>query len=487
MKDLSDLALIEPYADLFRGFAADVQLQPLASPYILDVSPTVVEQLGLHYSPQQQSEWASAFAGEAMGQQKYAKSSVYSGHQFGQYNPQLGDGRAASIGVLATDSGDWELQIKGGGLTPYSRMGDGRAVLRSSIREYLCSEAMQGLGIPTTQALCLSNSETPVYREEVETGATVVRVAPSFIRFGHFEFFCHTNQHDKLKRLIDYTIAEFYPSCLVENFPYLAFFHQVVQRTAALIARWQCAGFTHGVMNSDNMSILGLTLDYGPFGFMDDFDPGYIPNHSDHSGRYAYDQQPGIGLFNCACLAQALVPFVEVDALKGVLDTYEDMVSAEYAAWMRAKFGLSAPGQHDREVINRFLNLMAESRADFTCTFRALSESHAEEGGAPDSLRDCFVDRETIDHWYADYLSIAAKQHSSVEARLRAMQAVNPVYVLRSYMAQEAIEAAEQGDAAVLKTIRTLLERPYQHQAGQERYAEPAPDWGKSLALSCSS
>ena len=258
-------------------------------------------------------------------------ASVYSGHQFGAWAGQLGDGRAILLGEVRTPAaGTQELQLKGSGLTPYSRMGDGRAVLRSSIREFLCSEAMHALGVPTTRALCVTGSDEPVRRERMETAAVVTRVAPSFIRFGHFEHFSHGGQHDALRTLADFVIARFYPQCRDAANPHAALLAEVTRRTAALIAQWQAVGFMHGVMNTDNMSILGLTIDYGPFQFMDGFDPAHICNHSDHQGRYAYERQPQIGHWNLFALGQALLPLIgQSDQALAALQAYPGLFAAE--------------------------------------------------------------------------------------------------------------------------------------------------------------
>jgi uncharacterized protein YdiU (UPF0061 family) len=280
-------------------------------------------------------------------------ASVYSGHQFGAWAGQLGDGRAILLGEVRTPAaGTQELQLKGSGLTPYSRMGDGRAVLRSSIREFLCSEAMHALGVPTTRALCVTGSDEPVRRERMETAAVVTRVAPSFIRFGHFEHFSHGGQHDALRTLADFVIARFYPQCRDAANPYAALLAEVTRRTAALIARWQAVGFMHGVMNTDNMSILGLTIDYGPFQFMDGFDPAHICNHSDHQGRYAYERQPQIGHWNLFALGQALLPLIgQSDQALAALQAYPGLFAAELDQRMALKLGLPRASAGSRQLV----------------------------------------------------------------------------------------------------------------------------------------
>ncbi|MCU0950404.1 MAG: YdiU family protein, partial [Burkholderiaceae bacterium] len=284
---------------------------PLAKPYAVAYSAAAGELIGLSAAQSSEHGFIEVAAGNRVPAGADPLAAVYSGHQFGVYVPQLGDGRAILLGGIDGPEGTWELQWKGAGKTPYSRMGDGRAVLRSSIREFLCSEAMHGLGIPTTRALSIAGSDHPVFRETTETAAVVIRMAPSFVRFGSFEFLYWRNLHDELRVLADYVIDSFYPGCSAAGDgpkPYLALLESVSRRTARLMAQWQGVGFCHGVMNTDNMSILGLTIDYGPFGFLDGFDANHICNHSDEQGRYAYAQQPGVAHWNLYCLGQALVP-----------------------------------------------------------------------------------------------------------------------------------------------------------------------------------
>ena len=302
-------------------------------------------------------------------------ASVYSGHQFGVWAGQLGDGRAILLGETA---GGFEVQLKGCGRTPYSRMGDGRAVLRSSIREFLCSEAMHALGIPTTRALCVTGSDAPVYREEIETSAVVTRVSPSFIRFGHFEHFAANQRDEELRALADYVIDRYYPACRTDDRfggnAYAALLEAVSERTAALLAQWQAVGFCHGVMNTDNMSILGLTIDYGPFQFLDGFDPRHICNHSDTGGRYAYNQQPNVAYWNLFCLAQALLPLIgDQEIAVAALESYKTVFPREFEARMRAKLGLAGRRDGDRALIEGVLKLLAQEKVDYTIFWRRLS------------------------------------------------------------------------------------------------------------------
>jgi uncharacterized protein YdiU (UPF0061 family) len=386
---------------------------------------------------------------------------------------------------------DWEIQLKGSGLTPFSRMGDGRAVLRSTIREYLCSEAIAALGIPTTRALCITGSKDEVYRERVETAAVLTRVAPSHLRFGNFEVFFYRQQYAQLKTLADFIIEHFYPACLAAENPYLELLRQVIERTAKLVAQWQLVGFTHGVLNSDNMSVLGLTIDYGPFGFLDTYQSAFVCNHSDEQGRYAYDQQPRIGLFNLSCLAQAMLPLIDdsngeraAEQAKQLLAEYQPAYEAHFYQGMTAKLGLQAPREGDEELISTLFTLMEKS-VDFTIFFRCLSEIDEIADGK--ELRDLFIDREGFARWYQSYRVRLDPDAVPAESRRRQMLSTNPKYILRNYLAQQAIERAEAGDFGEVETLHNLLQRPFDEQPELTDYAAEPPDWARHLDLSCSS
>ena len=416
-------------------------------------------------------------------------ASVYSGHQFGVWAGQLGDGRAILLGEADTAAGPQEFQLKGSGMTPYSRMGDGRAVLRSSIREFLGSEAMHGLGIPTTRALCVTGSPAPVRREEIETAAVVTRVAPSFIRFGHFEHFSARNQQAELTRLADYVIDRFYPSCRstdkFEGNAYAAFLERVSERTATMVAQWQAVGFCHGVMNTDNMSILGLTIDYGPFQFLDAFDPGHICNHSDEQGRYAFNRQPNVAYWNLFCLAQALLPLIgQEDLALAALGSYKTVFPAELQTRMSAKLGLlteTEPG--DRDLIESVLQLLAADRVDYTIFWRRLSRHVAGEDNG--SVRDLFLQREAFDDWLRRYLDrLGAADRELAGNR---MLATNPKYVLRNHLGELAIRDAKLKDTAAVEELLALVQAPCDEHPGHEDKAGFPPDWATQIEISCSS
>ncbi|PXV78391.1 protein adenylyltransferase SelO [Pantoea sp. PNA 03-3] len=410
---------------------------------------------------------------------------VYSGHQFGVWAGQLGDGRGILLGEQRQQDGsrlDWHL--KGAGLTPYSRMGDGRAVVRSTVREFLASEALHHLGIPTTRALTIAISDEPVYRETAERGAMLMRIAPSHLRFGHFEHFFYSQQPDKVKQLAEYAIRHHWPHLTEDADRYYLWFADIVLRTARLIAQWQSVGFAHGVMNTDNMSILGLTLDYGPYGFLDDYQPDFICNHSDYQGRYSFENQPMIGLWNLNRLAHALSGLLSTEQLKQALSGYENELMRVWGQRMRAKLGFLTEEAGDNAILTDLLSLMSQERRDYTLTFRLLSETQQSEQRSP--LRDEFIDRAAFDRWYQDYRTRLLQEQVSDATRQQVMKAANPALVLRNYLAQQAIEAAEQGESGALARLHQALQQPFSDATAAE-YRQRPPDWGKSLEVSCSS
>ncbi|MBZ6395923.1 MULTISPECIES: protein adenylyltransferase SelO [Pantoea] len=410
---------------------------------------------------------------------------VYSGHQFGVWAGQLGDGRGILLGEQRLEDGsklDWHL--KGAGLTPYSRMGDGRAVIRSSVREFLASEALHHLGIPTTRALTLSIGDEPVYRETPERGAMLMRISPSHLRFGHFEHFFYSQQQDKVQQLADYAIRHHWPHLTEDAERYQLWFTDVVLRTARLIALWQSVGFAHGVMNTDNMSILGLTIDYGPFGFLDDYQPDYICNHSDYQGRYSFENQPMIGLWNLNRLAHALSGLMTTEQLKQALSVYEPELMRVWGERMRAKLGLLTAESGDNEILTELLALMTKEHSDYTLTFRLLSETQQAESRSP--LRDEFIDREAFDGWYQRYRARLLQEEVPDASRQAVMKSANPAVVLRNYLAQQAIDEAERGEQGALARLYQALQQPFSDQTAAE-YRQRPPDWGKTLEVSCSS
>jgi uncharacterized protein YdiU (UPF0061 family) len=481
---------VNSFAGLPSTFYSRVTPVPLGEPRLLHVNPQVAALLDLSPEVCRSPEFLSVFSGSAPLPGGDTVAAVYSGHQFGVWAGQLGDGRAHLLGEVATSTGRWELQLKGSGRTPYSRMGDGRAVLRSSVREYLAGEAMAGLGIPTSRALALVVSNDPVYRETVETAAVVTRVAPCFLRFGSFEHWY--GQPDPLRRLARYVLENFYPDCIrgdllddaVLNQSLLVWLRQVAERTARLIAQWQTVGFCHGVMNTDNMSVLGLTIDYGPYGFMDAFQADHVCNHSDTQGRYAWNAQPSVANWNLYRLAGVFTQLgIDTDDLKSSLAAFEPAFMNAYQQAMAAKLGLRSWQAGDEALVDGWWGLLHHQQADFTRSFRSLSAVP----GDPASFLANFTDPGPVHDWLDDYLARLSRDARPDAERVAQMHAVNPVYVLRNYLAEQAIQAAQRGDASEIDTLLTLLADPFTERAGYQAYAAPPPAWATRLQVSCSS
>ena len=489
MNTIETLHFENTFARLPEIFHAKVTPTPLKNPFLVSFNADAADLIDLDLDEAKRMEFAGCFGGHYLLPGSEPVAMVYAGHQFGAYVSRLGDGRAILLGEVRNRRGEkWDLHLKGAGLTPFSRDDDGRAVLRSCIREYLCSEAMHGLRIPTTRALCVVGSEEEVVREQVETGAMLLRLSPSHVRFGHFEYFYWRRQFEHIKTLVDYVLAQHFPQLTGAPDSYARFYHEVAVRTARLIAKWQAVGFAHGVMNSDNMSILGITLDYGPFGFLGEYHPGYICNHSDHHGRYAFQNQPDIGYFNLRCLAQALAPLVADEAIKTALDAYEATFASHYAELMRAKLGLVAMQSDDDALVRDLLELMRGSCADYTNVFRALCDFKQASHERNETLRDHFVDRDAFDAWASRYKERLRADNGRDDERAARMQRVNPKYVLRNYLAHTAIQKASASkDFSEIERLRDLLRDPFAEQPDMEQYAAPPPDWGKQLIVSCSS
>jgi uncharacterized protein YdiU (UPF0061 family) len=488
MPKLESLRFDNGFARLPETYYSRVCPTPVPDPYLVCHSPEALLLLDLDESEISRPELIETLAGNQMLPGMDAIAALYAGHQFGHYVPQLGDGRAILLGEVRNAAGEgWEVQLKGAGRTPYSRGGDGRAVLRSSIREFLCSEAMHALGIPTTRALCIVGSDRTVYREDEETAALVTRLAPSFVRFGSFEVFYYRNQVEPLRQLADYVIARYYPELAARAEPYAELLREVTRRTAELMAQWQAVGFSHGVMNTDNMSILGLTLDYGPFGFLDAFDPGFICNHSDSGGRYAFDQQPDVAAWNITKLAQALVPLLSVETASAAISDYPQQFGQAYLERMAAKFGLT-PGGETVPLIMDALQLLAQNPVDYTIFMRRLCDFDSTAGALNTPLRDLFLDRAAFDAWAARYAAALGQQGSIDAERSAAMRAVNPKYILRNHLAEVAIRrAADHRDYSEISRLHNLLAHPFDEQPELDAYAAEPPDWAKKIEVSCSS
>ncbi|EPH0093678.1 protein adenylyltransferase SelO [Pluralibacter gergoviae] len=478
------LSFTHHWRDELPDFYTELSPTPLDNARLVWHNAPLAQALDLPAGLFAVEKGAGVWGGESLLPGMRPLAQVYSGHQFGVWAGQLGDGRGILLGEQQLADGrrfDWHL--KGAGLTPYSRMGDGRAVLRSTLRESLASEAMHALGIPTSRALSVVTSDTPVYRERAEQGAMLMRIAESHLRFGHFEHFYYRRQPEKVQLLADYAIRHHWPHLAEDSDKYPNWFRDVVTRTARLIARWQTVGFAHGVMNTDNMSLLGLTLDYGPFGFLDDWQPDFICNHSDYQGRYSFDNQPAVALWNLQRLAQTLSPFIRAEDLNRALDDYQPALLTEYGQRMRRKLGLFSEEKGDNDLLNGLLELMAREGSDFTRTFRLLSLTEQHSAASP--LRDEFIDRDAFDRWFSNYRGRLQREEISDDARRRSMQENNPAMVLRNWLAQRAIEQAESGDYAEFARLHQALRTPFADR--DDDYVARPPEWGKRLEVSCSS
>jgi uncharacterized protein YdiU (UPF0061 family) len=487
-----------------------VMPEPVIAPRLVAWSREMADRLGFSEDDVLSPEFAQVFGGNALwpGMQPFAAN--YGGHQFGHWAGQLGDGRAISLGEVVNAAGErWELQLKGAGPTPYSRTADGRAVLRSSIREFLCSEAMHHLGVPTTRALSLVLTGEPVVRDmfydghaREEPGAIVCRVAPSFIRFGNFELPASRGDVALLKRLVDFCIDRDFPELVADRTgerPYAEWFAQVCERTARTIAEWMRVGFVHGVMNTDNMSILGLTIDYGPYGWIDNFDFDWTPNTTDaHGRRYRFGWQPKIAYWNLTRLAHALSPLFDApEPLQAGLLRYQEVFTATDRENVARKLGLRECQDDDVERMQQLYALLLTAEADMTLFFRALIDVDIAQ---PDiaSLSDAFYDPALLaehspafDAWLEQYAGRVRGDRMEIDARRTRMRAANPRYVLRNYLAQQAIDRAEAGDFDGVRELLDVMRHPYDDQPGREAYATKRPDWARARAgcsmLSCSS
>jgi uncharacterized protein YdiU (UPF0061 family) len=486
-----------------------VEPTPVKSPRLIAHSREVAELLGLSEADIASAAFARVFGGNALleGMEPYAAN--YGGHQFGHWAGQLGDGRAITLGEAINARGErWEVQLKGAGPTPYSRHADGRAVLRSSVREFLCSEAMHHLGVPSTRALCLVATGEAVERDmfydghpQMEPGAVVCRVAPSFLRFGNFELPASREEHALLGAMVDF--------CIDRDFPELGgvpaeqrrarWFEQVCQRTALMVAHWMRVGFVHGVMNTDNMSILGLTIDYGPYGWIDDYDPDWTPNTTDRDRRrYRFGQQPQVAFWNLTRLAGALAPlFPDLDPLQQGLEKFAEAYARHDRAFSAAKLGLREFDEDDVELQQQMHALMHAAQVDMTLWHRGLADLNLQQPRLAD-LREAFYDAEAaqrqhdaLEDWLRRYAERARREQVAPDERRAAMNMANPRYVLRNYLAQQAIDRAAQGDESGIVELLEVLRRPYDEQPGRESYAARRPDWAKDRAgcsmLSCSS
>ena len=487
-----------------------------SAPRMISVAAEVADLLGFDPDELKQDYFTNIFTGNEILPDTNPYAMCYGGHQFGHWAGQLGDGRAINLAEVVHNNQRWAMQLKGAGPTPYSRTADGLAVLRSSIREYLCSEAMFHLGVPTTRALSLALTGDQVLRDMMydgnaayEKGAIVCRVAPTFIRFGNFEIFASRNDTDTLKSLTDYTLKYFYPELgTPSKTTYLKFFEEVVNRTLDMLVHWQRVGFVHGVMNTDNFSILGLTIDYGPYGWLEGYDHGWTPNTTDRQHkRYRYGHQPQIGLWNLIQLANALYPLIEeAEPLEAILNKYQKNFQSAYLKMMKAKLGLQKENQQDAALIDELENLLQLTETDMTIFFRNLSRiskstflDNNNSAILPQPIMEAFYSSEELKgeilnrwkDWFNNYVNRLSEESQTDKARQQQMNAVNPKYVLRNYMAQLAIDEADNGNYSLIETFLNLLRKPYDEQPEFEQWFAKRPEWARHKVgcsmLSCSS
>lgn len=467
------------YARLPANFYARVEPTPVAEPWLIKLNRPLAEELRLDVAALER-DGAAIFSGNRVPAGAEPLAMAYAGHQFGTFVPQLGDGRAILLGeVIDRDGKRRDIQLKGSGQTPYSRRGDGRAALGPVLREYIVSEAMHALGVPTTRALAATVTGQPVYREQILPGAVFARVAASHIRVGTFQFFAARGDMDSVKALADHVIDRHYPELKADEKPYLGLLKAVSARQAALIARWLHVGFIHGVMNTDNMTISGETIDFGPCAFMDAYDPKKVFSSIDQFGRYAYANQPAIGQWNLARLAETLVTLfdptadVAVNLANDVLGEYGTIFQNHWLGGMRHKVGLSAAEDGDLELVQALLALMHKGGADFTLTFRRLASS-AEDAGADVELAKLFQAPEALSPWLADWRRRLEREARQPAERASAMRAVNPAFIPRNHRVEQAIEAAiEDADFSLFEALLDVTSKPYDEQPEHAAYAEP--------------
>ena len=483
---------------------------PVCAPTLLSYSKEAADLFDLSEQDCKSDAFLNAFSGNDLleGMKPYAM--CYGGHQFGNWAGQLGDGRAINLGeVLNSNNELWALQLKGAGPTPYSRTADGLAVLRSSVREYLCSEAMYHLGVPTTRALSLVTTGEQVMRDmlydgnpEYEPGAVVCRVAPSFIRFGSFQIFASRNDTDSLRQLVNYTIKQYYSHLLDEYEEnskelYLAWFGEVCQLTVTMVVHWMRVGFVHGVMNTDNMSIHGLTIDYGPYGWLDDFNPDWTPNTTDaQNRRYRYSQQPNIALWNCYQLANSFFVLIDdAQALEAHLHAFQESYEEQWLEMMASKLGFKSVKTGDGELFERLEMILRAVETDMTIFYRCLASqdltiSSFEEAYYPDvELPEEYI--EVFTQWLSEYQDRLDHDAWEFSERKASMDSVNPKYVFRNYLAQQATEKAETGDFSMINELLEVFRNPYDEQPEKQHYAVKRPEWARTKVgcsmLSCSS
>ena len=480
-----ELAFKNRYLDLGEGFYEKISPTPVSNPGLIKFNRELAQELGVRGDDSDEKFIADVFSGNLIHSTSEPLAMAYAGHQFGHFNPQLGDGRAIYLGELGSGEGTrLDVQLKGSGQTRFSRNGDGRAALGPVLREYLVSEAMYKLGVPTTRALAAVTTGEDVARERLLPGGVITRAAKSFIRVGSFQYFAMQDDAHSVKKLADYVIERNYPDVVHANNPYLALFEAIVLGQASLIAQWTQLGFIHGVMNTDNMSVAGETIDYGPCAFMDFYKHNQVYSSIDHQGRYAYSNQPNIGIWNLSRLAETLLPLFAVDSdvavnmAQDILEKYVHRYGNEWLNGFRAKCGLTAcddaKPEEDRALVESLLNTMDENQADFTLTFYYLSQLDQDISEKDAALRDLFVNRHAIEEWLSRWRKRLKQEVLSDNERQLRMQAVNPVYIPRNHQVEAVIRAAEdRNDFAPFHALHDVLQAPFDYQNGKDHYMQP--------------
>ncbi len=478
--NLDNITLQTPYLTLDEEFYKLTDIIPLDEPYLISFSTEAAKLIDLDSTVCDDPRFIGLLNGTFLPKGSQPLAMCYAGHQFGHFNPWLGDGRASNLGSV----NGWNLQLKGSGETHYSRSADGRAAVRSSIREYLMSEAMYHLGIPTTRALGIIGSKTKIIRDRMEHAAIVMRMSTSWVRFGTFEFFYYMGGQSKLEMLAEYVIAESYPHLKDDEDRFFKMFCEVVDRTARLIAKWQGIGFNHGVMNTDNMSIEGLTIDYGPYAMLDDFNYSYVCNNKDRLGRYSYGDQPNVSYWNLTMLSKALSPIIDKERMQKKLDDFGAYLYPDaYVDVMRDKLGLAVKRDSDIELVKELVGTLQDIFVDHTLFFRTLSRYDGDRS----PMYDIVMEPVILDKWLILYDERLSHETRTQAERQKAMLKVNPKYILKNYMLEEAIRLAERGDLSMVETLMHIAAHPYDELPEFEHFAGDTPEEHKNIGLSCSS
>ena len=493
MRKLENLYLSNSFAKLGADFFQEKQPDPVSSPYLIDSNPAAIKLIRLDLSEVKKNAFLEYFSGNRLLPNSKPLAMAYSGHQFGSYNPRLGDGRGLLLGEVKDPNNNiLDIHLKGCGPTRFSRGFDGRATLRASIREYLGGEAIHGLGIPTTRSLAVIGTGELVHREIPEPGAILVRLSDSHVRFGSFQLLHFTNKPEKVTELLNYIIDRHYPSIQSDANKYKLLLRHVVKRTAKLIALWQANGFIHGVMNTDNMTITGTTFDYGPFGFMDHFNPNFTPNHSDPNGRYAYGKQPEIGYWNLSKFSETIGHLVDSQFIAEELANYQQIYNDYYRKLMGQKLGLEILDSEFKELVNKLFHLLYNNLIDYSLFFRHLSDLPS---NFPKTLTQKFKDPQAFDSWVSMFVRLIEREDPDRNTRTEKMNLINPKFILRNYLLQGATDKAlKESDFSEVERLRMLLENPYkdrpemftQYGIDAEYYAAETPAPSIEMQLSCS-